>query len=61
MQELRSALHPTTGTSALPKLSGQVDAATRIHIKGCDLGRTQAMVELIDKAFGGAARSPRHP
>lgn len=61
--ELRSALHPAGGGAGpLPRLAGQVDAQTRIHIKGCDLGRTQEMVELIDQAFGGAGTviAPTH-
>lgn len=62
VKELRNALHPDAGPSALPKLSGQIDPGTRIYIKGCDLGRTQAMVELIDEAFGGAGvvTAPTH-
>ena len=33
-----------------------------MHIKGCDIGRTQEMVELIDEAFGGAGTvtAPTH-
>jgi hypothetical protein len=53
--ELRKALHPSGGgASALGSVAGVVDSQTRIHIKGCDIGRTQEMVELIDEAFGGA-------
>ena len=60
--ELRSALHPASGTTSLTRLTNQVDAQTMIHIKGCDIGRTQAMVELIDEAFGGAGTvtAPTH-
>jgi hypothetical protein len=53
--ELRNALHPKGGgKSALADVSSRIDTQTRIHIKGCDIGRTQQMVELIDEAFGGA-------
>ena len=61
--ELRNALHPTGGgKSALADVSSRIDAQTRIHIKGCDIGRTQQMVELIDEAFGGAGTvtAPTH-
>ena len=61
--ELRGALHPAGGgASALRSVVGKVDAQTRIHIKGCDIGRTQEMVELIDEAFGGAGTvtAPTH-
>jgi hypothetical protein len=53
--ELRAALHPTDGSvSKLPSVAKQIDARTRVHLKGCDLGRTQGMVELFDEVFGGA-------
>jgi len=61
--QLRSALHPSGGgASALTSVAGVVDAHTRIHIKGCDIGRTQEMIELIDEAFGGAGTviAPTH-
>jgi hypothetical protein len=61
--ELRKALHPQGGgKSSLPDVSSRIDAQTRIHIKGCDIGRTQQMVELIDEAFGGAGTvtAPTH-
>lgn len=51
--ELRAALHPQAGKSTLPKVGGKIDKLSRIEIKGCDLGRTREMVELIDEAFGG--------
>lgn len=63
VRELRGALHPAGGgTSALPGVGAVIDAATTIHIKGCDIGRTQEMVELIDEAFGGAGTvtAPTH-
>ena len=53
--ELRAALHPKDGSaSILANVAKQIDAKTRIHLKGCDLGRTQGMVELFDEVFGGA-------
>jgi hypothetical protein len=44
------------------RLQGQVDARTVIHIKGCNIGRNQTMVELIDKTFGalGTVLAPTH-
>lgn len=60
--ELRDALHLATGQTALADVRGVVDAQTSIKIKGCDIGRTQAMVELVDEAFGGAGTvtAPTH-
>jgi hypothetical protein len=63
VSDLRSQLHPGNGVvSTLPELTNQVDAQTRIHIKGCNIGRNQVMVELIDEAFGGAGTvtAPTH-
>lgn len=63
LPELRGALHPAGGgPNALARVTAQVDARTRIHIKGCDIGRTPGMVELIDEAFGGAGTvtAPTH-
>lgn len=63
VRELREALHPASGSaSRLPAVSGKIDDQTRIRIKGCDLGRTQEMVELLDEAFGGAGTvtAPTH-
>jgi Domain of unknown function (DUF4157) len=60
---LREALHPKGGAaSKLTSVASVVDAKTKIHIKGCDIGRTQEMVELIDEAFGGAGTvtAPTH-
>jgi hypothetical protein len=52
--ELRAALHPTNGSSALAQVGPpQVDQYTVVRIKGCDLGRNGAMLELLDEAFGG--------
>jgi hypothetical protein len=61
--ELRAALHPAGGgASALANVKSQIDAKTKIHIKGCDIGRTQEMVELLDEAFGGlgTVTAPTH-
>lgn len=63
VMELRNALHPSGGgASALTSVTNQIDDQTRIRIKGCDIGRTQAMVELLDEAFGGAGTvtAPTH-
>jgi hypothetical protein len=55
VQELRAALHPVDGSATkLANVAKRIDAKTRIHLKGCDVGRTQGMVELFDEAFGGA-------
>lgn len=55
VQELRAALHPVDGSATkLANVGKQIDAKTRVHLKGCDVGRTQGMVELFDEAFGGA-------
>lgn len=60
--ELRNALNPTSGVSSLPTVGNQVDDQTRIEIKGCDLGRNQAIVELFDEAFNGqgTVSAPTH-
>jgi len=61
--ELREAVHPSGGAaSSLADVSKQIDAATKIHVKGCDIGRTQEMVELLDEAFGGfgTVTAPTH-
>jgi hypothetical protein len=63
VNKLRDALHPAGGgSSALQSVASAVDAQTMIHIKGCDIGRTKEMVELIDEAFGGAGTviAPTH-
>jgi hypothetical protein len=45
------------------RLGGQIDAHTTIRIKGCALGQSRGMVELIDQGFGAAERviAPTHP
>ena len=63
VNELREALHPTGGgQSTLADASARIDQFSRIHIKGCDLGRTPSIVELIDEAFGGqgTVTAPTH-
>jgi hypothetical protein len=61
---LRDALHPQGGgaSSQLASVASVVDGRTRIHIKGCNIGQTQEMVELIDEAFGaaGTVTAPTH-
>ena len=51
--ELKEALHPKSGKSTLPTVSGKIDAKTTIRIRGCDLGQNKEFVNLIDEAFGG--------
>ena len=60
--ELRRALYPESNSSLLKQISRQIDSGTRIQIKGCNIGRNQEMVELIDDAFGGArvVTAPTH-
>jgi outer membrane protein OmpA-like peptidoglycan-associated protein len=59
---LREALHPSGGSSLLPSVGSVIDARTTIHIKGCDIGRTREIVELLDEAFGGkgVVTAPTH-
>jgi hypothetical protein len=60
--ELRKALHPSSGKSALSSVAKQIDAHTMVRIKGCDIGRTKEMLDLLDEAFGGAGTvtAPTH-
>lgn len=60
--ELRKALHPSDGNSALAKVGPQVDQYTVVRIKGCDLGRNGEMLDLLDEAFGGSGTviAPTH-
>ena len=48
--------------SALTRVGKQIDAHTVVRIKGCDIGRTKEMLELLDEAFGGAGTvtAPTH-
>ena len=61
--ELRDALHPPDGSaSTLPRLrNNQADDAI-IDIKGCNIGRSPAMLDLLKEAFGGRASvyAPMH-
>ena len=60
--ELDAMLHPAKGGSKLSKVGKNIDAHSKIRIKGCDIGRTQRMVELLDEAFGGegTVTAPTH-
>jgi hypothetical protein len=62
--ELKEALHPPNGSpSRIPALQhGQVDGHTMIEIKGCNIGRSTDMLDLLDEAFGGAGlvQAPTH-
>ncbi len=60
--ELRKALKPAGGVSALSRVGKQIDARTVVRIKGCDIGRTKEMLDLLDEAFGGAGpvTAPTH-
>ena len=62
VNELRDALDPASNSSLLTNIPKKVDSDTRIEIKGCNIGRNQAMVELIDQAFGGfgEVNAPTH-
>ncbi len=57
--ELRDAVANRRG---LFRLAGQVDAGTTIHVRGCNIGRNRAFVELLYQAFGGSSRldAPTH-
>lgn len=60
--ELDAMLHPAKGGSKLTKVGNKIDAYSKVRIKGCDIGRTQRMVELVDEAFGGegTVTAPTH-
>lgn len=60
--ELDAMLHPGKGGSKLTKAGKNIDVYSKIRIKGCDIGRTQRMVELVDEAFGGegTVTAPTH-
>lgn len=57
--ELRDAV---AGRRELFRLAGQVDAGTTIHVRGCNIGRNRAFVEMLSQAFGGSSRleAPSH-
>jgi hypothetical protein len=46
----------------LASVGPRVDVNTKIRIKGCDIGRSKEMVDLVDRAFGGAGvvSAPTH-
>jgi hypothetical protein len=56
--ELSEAL----ANGALPQVGPRIDAQTRINIKGCDIGRSPEMLNLVDRAFGGlgVVTAPTH-
>jgi hypothetical protein len=56
--ELSAAL----AQGALPQVGPRIDAQTRINIKGCDIGRSPEMLDLVDRAFGGlgTVTAPTH-
>jgi hypothetical protein len=61
--ELRDALHPPGGgASTLPRLQHNQAHNAIVHIKGCDIGRSPAMLDLLAEAFGGhvAVYAPTH-
>jgi hypothetical protein len=47
---------------ALPQVGPRIDAQTQIKIKGCDIGRSPEMLDLVDRAFGGlgTVTAPTH-
>src|SRR5207344_674529 len=47
--ELKNALKTSPD---IFKLSGGVDAKTKVHIKGCNIGRNIDMLNALDEAFG---------
>lgn len=58
-KELRDA----NAAGALPVADvKKIDAATRVEIRGCNIGRSQLMLDALDQAFGGATRvtAPTH-
>ena len=52
VDSLRQAL---SGTSLSSINTPAVDATTQIHIRGCDIGRTRPMLDLLKQVFGGSA------
>ena len=49
--DLTTALSKEAALFQLPK--GVIDRNTRIHIKGCNIGRSTRMLDALDQAFGG--------
>lgn len=60
--ELKKAVHPAGGGSrSLPTPGTQVDQSTSVEIKGCDIGRSTDMLNLLSEAFNGApVHAPTH-
>jgi hypothetical protein len=59
--DLKQALHPAGGSRTLPKPGSQVDPTTSVEIKGCDIGRSTDMLNLLSEAFNGArVHAPTH-
>ncbi|MEE3848984.1 hypothetical protein VZC37_01475 [Gordonia sp. LSe1-13] len=58
-KELRDA----NASGALPVADAtKIDSATRVEIRGCNIGRSQRMLDAIDQAFGGevSVSAPTH-
>jgi hypothetical protein len=60
--DLKKALHPRGGGGrTLPTPGAQVDGSTSVEIKGCDIGRSTDMLDLLSEAFNGArVHAPTH-
>jgi hypothetical protein len=60
--ELKQALHGSGGGGrTLPTPGNQVNQSTAIEIKGCDIGRSTDMLNLLSEAFNGApVHAPTH-
>lgn len=60
--ELKKALHGSGGGGrTLPTPGKQVSQSTGIEIKGCDIGRSTDMLNLLSEAFNGASvHAPTH-
>lgn len=60
--DLKKALHPAGGGSrTLPAPGKQVEPSTSVEIKGCDIGRSTDMLNLLSEAFNGArVHAPTH-
>ncbi|MEZ4718288.1 MAG: DUF4157 domain-containing protein [Caldilineaceae bacterium] len=58
--DLVRALRDDAARFNLPK--GIIDDATKVYIKGCNIGRSSRMLDELDKAFGGAGKviAPTH-
>lgn len=58
-KELRDA----NATGGLPLAdAAKIDASTRVEVRGCNIGRSQLMLDALDQAFGGATQvtAPTH-